>query len=93
VQNITDQFWRRWTKEYLQTLQVRQNWQDVRMNLAVDHMVLLYDEHLPRRKWQLGRVTQVFPDANGKVRQVQVKTVSSSFRTPVTKLCHTDLSL
>ena len=93
MQNITDQFWRRWTKEYLQTLQVRQNWQDVRMNLAVDHMVLLYDEHLPRRKWQLGRVTQVFPDANGEVRQVQVKTVWSSFRGPVTKLCHTDLSL
>jgi len=62
----------------LQTLQVRQNWQDVRMNLAVDHMVLLYDEHLPRRKWQLGRVTQVFPDANGKVRHSARVSVSSA---------------
>jgi len=90
---MADQFWRRWTKEYLQTLQVRQKWQEVRKNLAVDNMVLLYDEHLPRRKWQLGRVTQVFQDANGKVRQVQVKTGSSSFRRPVTKLCHIDSSL
>ena len=90
---MADQFWPRWTNEYLQTLQVRQKWQDVWQNLAVDDMVLLYDEHLPRRKWQLGGVTQVFPDANGKVRQVQVKTGSSSFRRPVTKLCHVDLSL
>ena len=83
VQYMADQFWRRWTKEYLQTLQVRQKWRDVRENLAVDDVVLLYDEHLPRRKWQLGRVTQVFPDANGKVRQVQVKTGSSSLCRPV----------
>ena len=88
-----DQFWRRWTKEYLQTLQVRQKWQDVQKNLAMDDIVLLYDEHLPRHKWQLGRVTQVFPDSNRKVRQVQVKTGSSSFRRPVTKLCHIDSSL
>ena len=59
----------------------------MRKNLAVDDMVLLYDEHLPR-KWQPGRVTQVFPDANGKVRQVQVNTGSFSFRRPVTKLGH-----
>ena len=45
---MADQFLRRWTKEYLQTLQVRQKWEDVRKNLAVDDMVLLYDEHLPR---------------------------------------------
>jgi len=77
----------------LQTLQVRQKWQDVRKNFAVDETVLLYDEHLPRRKRQLGRVTEVFPDAQGKVRQVQVKTRSSSFRRPVTTLCHIDLSL
>jgi len=93
VQYMADQFWRRWTKEYLQTLHVGQKWQDVRQNFAVDDMVLFYDEHLPRRKWQFGRVTQVFPDANGKVRQVQVKTGSSFFRRPVTKLCHVNLSL
>ena len=93
MQYMANQFGQRWTEEYLQTLQVRQKWQDVRKNLTVDDMVLLYDEHLPRLKWQLGRVTQVFPDANGKVRQVEVKTGSSSFRRPVTKLCHRDLSL
>jgi len=55
--------------------------------------ILVYDEHLPRRKWQLGRVTQVFPDAHGKVRQVQIMTGSSSFRRGNHALPHRLVSL
>ena len=46
---MADQFWRHWIREYLQTLQVRQKCQDMK-NIAVDDVVLLYDEH-QHRKW------------------------------------------
>ena len=51
VQHLAEQFWQRWRCEYLQTLQVRQKWQNVGPNLAVDDMVLLYKKHEPRGEW------------------------------------------
>ena len=91
VQYLAEQFWRRWTLEYIQTLQPRQKWQSEERNLAVDDIVLLYEEQVPRSKWQVGRVVEVYPDTHGRVRQVQVKTKNTLLRRPVTKLCRVQL--
>jgi len=56
------------------TLQPRWKCQSEERNLAVDDIVLLYEEQVPRSKWQVGRVVEVYPDTHGLVRQVQVKT-------------------
>ena len=74
VQYLADQFWLRWRKEYLQTLQIRQKWHNVEPNFAVDDLVLVSDENSTRDKWPLGRVVQTFPDEFGHVRQVLVRT-------------------
>ena len=87
VQYLSEQFWRRWRREYLQTLQLRQKWQTVESNLAIDDLVLLYEEHEPRGKWPLGRVVDVFPDDQNLVRQVLARTAKGSYRRPITKLC------
>ena len=87
VQYLAEQFWQRWRREYLQTLQVRQKWQNVEPNLAVDDVVLLYEKHEPRGKWPLGRIIQVYPDDQGKVRQALVRTGKGTYRRPITKLC------
>ena len=42
VQYLVEQFWQRWRCEYLQTLQVRQKWQNIKPNFAVDDMVLRF---------------------------------------------------
>ena len=44
VQHLTDVFWSRWRKEYLQLLQQRQKWNEVRPNLQVDDVVLMKGE-------------------------------------------------
>ena len=90
VQYLTDQFWLRWRKEYLQTLQTRQKWQDVEPNFAVDDLVLVSDENSTRGKWPLGRVVQTFPDKFGHVRQVLVRTQSKTLKRSITKLCKLD---
>jgi len=91
VQYLAEQFWRRWTLEYIQTLQPRQKWQSEERNLVVDDIVLLYEEQVPRSKWQVGRVVEVYPDTHGRGRQVQVKTKNMLLRRPVTKLCRVQL--
>ena len=50
-------------------------------------MVLLYEKHEPRGEWPLGRIIQVYPDDQGKVRQALVRTGRGTYRRPITKLC------
>ncbi|XP_043241053.1 uncharacterized protein LOC122391322 [Amphibalanus amphitrite] len=86
VQYLADVFWRRWMAEYLPQLQQRQKWMKVKRNLSVGDLVLIVDLNLPRPQWPLGRVTEVFPDAQGQVRTVTAKTARSVFKRPISKL-------
>jgi len=90
VQHLANEFWTRWKKEYLQSLQVRQKWNEKSKNIQKDDIVLVKDENLPRNQWPLGRVVKTFPDdQDGLVRQVQlyIPTSKSELRRPIHKLC------
>ena len=87
VQYLADQFWRRWVREYLPVLQLRQKWTRREQNLEVGDLVLVADGNVPRGCWPLGRITRTYPDHEGDVRQVEVKTGASYLRRPITKLC------
>lgn len=87
VQYLADVFWRRWVREYLPTLQRRQKWQKPTRNFAVNDIVLVIDDKLPRCSWPLGRITEVYQSTrDGCVRSVTVKTKTSVLDRPVTKL-------
>ena len=86
-QILSDHFWKRWLREYLPTLQQRQKWLINQRNLAVDDLVILVDENIPRRQWLLGRVTKVFPGRDGLVRVAEVKTKNNVLKRPIQKLC------
>ena len=73
VQYLADQFWLRFRREYLQTLQARQKWHKQEPNFSVNDLVLMYDENAPRGSWPLGKVVEVYPDFEGNVRQVLVR--------------------
>ena len=87
AQALADRFWRRWKSEYLHTLRMRQRQIEPTRNLRAGDLVLLTDPHLPRNQWRLGRVTEVFPGADGLVRKARVRTASGSLLRPVVKLC------
>ena len=87
VQYLADLFWRRWTREYLPILQMRQKWQAVKRNFTIDDIVLVMDESLPRGYWPLARVTEVTKGRDGLVRSVKVKTSKSELFRPIDKLC------
>ena len=86
VQHMASEFWTRWRREYLQTLQLRHKWNQRKQNLKIGDIVLLTDNDMPRNLWRLGRVTNVFPDDKNLVRTVEIKTSSSTMRRPITKL-------
>ena len=56
---MSDIFWKRWLKEYLPTLQLRQKWCNPRGCFAVNDLVLVMDGNAHHGKWPLARVVQV----------------------------------
>ena len=86
VQFLADQFWKRWRREFLPTLQSRQKWTRGSKNLQAGDIVLLTDETVPRGTWPMARVVQTFPSQDSVVRKVLVKTSTSEFMRPVQKL-------
>ena len=58
VQHLTNEFWTRWRKEFLHSLQERQKWVRPRRNLEVGDVVIIKDNDAPRNQWQLARVTE-----------------------------------
>lgn len=87
VQYLTDVFWKRWLKEYLPTLLVREKWINPRRCLTSGDLVLICDENVPRGNWPLGKVIEAHHGKDGYVRSAKVRTSSTILTRPVTKLC------
>lgn len=87
TQFLANQFWKRWISEYLPLLQQRQKWTQPKRSLEVNDLVLVAADNEPRGQWPLGRVMQIYPDKNGRVRQVEVRVGPKYLRRPIAKLC------
>ncbi|EZA46580.1 hypothetical protein X777_00012, partial [Ooceraea biroi] len=73
--------------EYLHHLQTRNKWHQPERNVKTGDLVLVVDERTPPSKWPLARVIAVHPGADGLVRVVSVRTSTSTYKRPITKLC------
>ena len=87
AQYLASVFWRRWVREYLPLLQIRQKWTRTRRNFARGDLVLVVTDNAPRGEWPLGRIIETYPDKHGIVRSVRVRTSSTSLTRPITRLC------
>ena len=85
VQYMADQFWGRWTREYLPLLKTRQKWNGSQRNLAVGDVVLIVDDTCCRSMCPIARVMEVMPGQHGGVWQVKVKTRTSELERPINK--------
>ena len=72
VQHLAQEFWTRWRKEFLSTLQSRMKWALKKRNFSVNDVVILKTDNHQRCEWPLARVTKVFPGDDGMVRSVQL---------------------
>lgn len=78
-QQLIQQFWDRWQKEYLSDLQVRQKWHKHLPNIQIGDLVLIKDDRFPPTYWPLARVIKTFPDKEGLIRAALVKTATSQY--------------
>jgi hypothetical protein len=73
-------YWKRWSREYLSTLQGRQKWFKTFLNLMIGDMVIVEAPSRPPTEWRLGRITEVHPGSDDVVHVVSVplRTVSTN---------------
>ena len=78
VQYLANQFWSRWRKEYLSSLQTREKWTNPKRNFRVGDIVLMKDTQVPRQQWPMAKVVKVYADPTDKlVRTVDIEAPSS----------------
>lgn len=90
VQHITNEFWSRWRKEFLNNLQSRSKWNIKTRSFEIGDIVLIREEHQPRNHWPMARIINTEPDKHGIVRSVEIKVGLSksgeTLRRPISKL-------
>jgi len=86
VSKFSQLLWKRWSHEYLISLQQRSKWRRREKNIQVDDLVVIHDENLAATHWRMGRVTQVHPGSDGLVRVVTLRTATGSIKRPITKV-------
>jgi hypothetical protein len=71
-QRLHQEFWGRWRKEYLASLQSAQKWLLPGHEPRVGEVVLLDDKPRSRNEWPIARITEITRGSDGKVRMVKL---------------------
>lgn len=89
LRQIFQQFWDRWSKEYLTNLQTRSKWmKDGSLPVKIGSLVVLVDDNLPPLRWSMARVTDVHPGADKVIRVVSVRLPNGNItRRSLKKIC------
>lgn len=82
IQRNLDHFWKRWIREYLPTLTRRSKWFAETKPVEVGDLVIVIDE-TKRNGWDRGRVQEVLPGRDGRIRRAVVQTGNGLFRRAV----------
>ncbi len=90
AQALANEFWHRWKREYLPTLQSRRKWHEMRHNLQEGDIILLKDNQAAHNMWPMAVVTSAIHSQDGKVRTVNLRTTAQgtpkTFTRPITEV-------
>lgn len=86
LQQMVQGFWKRWSQEYVTSLQQRPKWQHPVKDFSVGDLVVLKEPNLPPTKWILGRIIGVYHGPDSRVRVVDIQTEKSTYTRPITKI-------
>ena len=86
VQHLSNVFWKRWTHEYISSLQSRQKWDKHKREIQVGDIVLVTDLSRPRLQWPLAKIVGVKRSQDGVARSAVLKCQGKEMFRPITKL-------
>ncbi|XP_066598555.1 uncharacterized protein [Prorops nasuta] len=87
VTRITETFWKKWSSEYLHTLQNRPKWQNTNSEFSEGDLVLIKVPNNPPRMWTLGRIRKLVPRVDGVARVAILKTARKEIQRSLSQLC------
>jgi hypothetical protein len=73
LQEVINNFWKRWSREVFPGLVLEPKWHTERRNLQVEDVVLIQDSNLVRGEWKMGIVSKILESKDGRVRNVEVR--------------------
>ena len=86
VQHLTNEFWSRWRKEFLSSLQERLKLNSIKRDFKVDTIVIIKDEGVTRNEWPLGRIVNVHKGKDDRVRALTIRTKKNKVQRTITKI-------
>ncbi|XP_053686353.1 uncharacterized protein LOC128735899 [Sabethes cyaneus] len=84
-QQLADDMWKRWIREYLLSINQRTKWIDESRPLKVGDLVYVI-EGTSRKSWVRGIVEETIVSSDGRIRQAWVRTHSGVFKRATVKL-------
>jgi len=85
IQHLRRGFWKRWSHEYVSSLQNRRKWTSAQPNVKMNDLVILKEES-PPGTWPLARVIDVHQGNDGLVRVVTLKTAKGLVKRAICKI-------
>lgn len=73
ITQIRQHFWKRFSLEYVTSLQNRTKWFRKKPEIKIGQLVMLKDENLPSYCWRTGRIVKLYPGKDNVVRVVLIK--------------------
>ena len=73
LESITNNFWKRWQRDYFPTLVLQKKWHANIRNVRIGDIVLVQDSNAVRGDWRLGEVVKVTSGRDDMVRDVTVR--------------------
>lgn len=87
TQRMLQDFWRRWSDEYLVHCLQRHKWTKLNPEPKIGDVVLIKEDNLPPARWLLGRVVTKHPGLDKITRVVTLKCNGVLLKRPTSKLC------
>ncbi|XP_070529961.1 uncharacterized protein [Cardiocondyla obscurior] len=87
ISKVRQDFWARWSLEYLNELQKRIKWMKDGPKIENGTVVLIKDKNMPCTQWTLGRIIQLHPGEDKVVRAATIKTANGELRRATKYLC------
>ena len=91
VNRLLENYWRRFSTEYLTSLRERASKGGTVPLIEPGHIVLVKEKRLPRSQWHLGKVERVIRAPDGVPKGAELRTKGVTIKRPLSLLCPVEL--